>query len=248
MTVLPRSELGTGDDTSYDFSIKVECVNGQRIVAERPMYFNYNGVWTGGHDVVGIPAPQTCFYFAEGTCRPGFVPYLCIQNPGDEQATAKITYMLGDGTMDSQEVAVAAHSRLTVDPRDELGVADDVAHDFSVKVESAGGQPIVVERPMYFNYNGVWTGGHDVIGTPAPGRSSISQRDTRDRASSTSISASRTPACSRPASPYPTCSPTAPGRIRMSSSVPSPALRYVLTTSWGQTARFPSRSQRMRPS
>jgi len=32
----------------------VECTNGQTIIAERPMYFNYNGVWTGGHDVVGL--------------------------------------------------------------------------------------------------------------------------------------------------------------------------------------------------
>ncbi len=24
--------------------------------------------------------------------------------------------------------------------------------------------PIVAERPMYFNYRGAWTGGHDVIG------------------------------------------------------------------------------------
>jgi len=168
ITVLPRSELGTGDDTAHDFSIKVECVNGQRIVAERPMYFNYNGTWTGGHDVVGIPAPHTAFYFAEGTCRPGFAPYLCIQNPGEEQALVKITYMLGDGSVDTQELAVAAHSRLTVDPRDELGVGNDAAHDFSAKVESTGGQPIVVERPMYFDYNGVWTGGHDVVGIPAP--------------------------------------------------------------------------------
>ena len=29
------------------------ATNGQRIVAERPMYFNYEGVWTGGSDVVG---------------------------------------------------------------------------------------------------------------------------------------------------------------------------------------------------
>ncbi len=32
----------------------VECTNGQSIIAERPMYFNYNGAWTGGHDVVGF--------------------------------------------------------------------------------------------------------------------------------------------------------------------------------------------------
>jgi hypothetical protein len=28
----------------------------------------------------------------------------------------------------------------------------------------ASDQPIIAERPMYFNYNGAWTGGHDVVG------------------------------------------------------------------------------------
>ena len=46
------------------------------------MYFNYNGVWTGGSDVVGATYPSKTFYFAEGTTRPGFDAYLCIQNPG----------------------------------------------------------------------------------------------------------------------------------------------------------------------
>jgi hypothetical protein len=36
------------------------------VVAERPMYFNYKGVWTGGHDVVGAPAAAGTWYFAEG--------------------------------------------------------------------------------------------------------------------------------------------------------------------------------------
>jgi hypothetical protein len=44
----------------------VECTNGQQIIAERPMYFNYKGVWTGGHDVVGAPAAAGTWYFAEG--------------------------------------------------------------------------------------------------------------------------------------------------------------------------------------
>ena len=52
-TVLPAGELGTGDDAAHDFSSEVECTNGRRIVAERPMYFDYKGEWTGGHDVVG---------------------------------------------------------------------------------------------------------------------------------------------------------------------------------------------------
>ena len=44
----------TVTDATHDFSARVESTNGAGIIAERPMYFNYNGVWTGGHDVVGF--------------------------------------------------------------------------------------------------------------------------------------------------------------------------------------------------
>ncbi len=47
-TVTVRNKLGEGDDTAHDFSAQVECTNGQNIIAERPMYFNYKDKWTGG--------------------------------------------------------------------------------------------------------------------------------------------------------------------------------------------------------
>ena len=104
------------------------------------------------------------FYFAEGTCRPGFDPYICVQNPSGTDAQVKITYMLGDASTDSQTFTVTKQSRMTIPVSAKLGVADDAAHDFSAKVESlTAGADIICERPMYFNYNG-WTGGHAVVG------------------------------------------------------------------------------------
>ncbi len=169
VTTIPRVTLGTGDDAAHDFSAKVECTNGQQIVAERPMYFNYQGIWNGGHDVVGAPAPSGAFYFAEGTTRPNFDAYFCIQNPGAAAANVTITYMKGDATSATENLVVPANSRVTTIPRNTLGTADDAAHDFSAKVECTNGQMIVAERPMYFNYNGVWNGGHDVVGATATG-------------------------------------------------------------------------------
>jgi FtsP/CotA-like multicopper oxidase with cupredoxin domain len=166
VTALPRNTLGTGEDAAHDFSAKVECTNGQQIVAERPMYFNYKGAWNGGHDVVGTTAPAGIFYFAEGTCRPDFDPYICIQNPADTAAYVTITYMKGDATTASEQLSVGPNSRATVLPRNTLGTGEDIAHDFSARVECTNGQQIIAERPMYFNYNGAWNGGHDVIGLP----------------------------------------------------------------------------------
>ena len=171
-TVPVKDTLGEGNDAAHDFSAKVESTGGDKIIVERPMYFNYQGYsqlnWPGGHDVIGATYPATTYYFAEGTCRPGFDPYLCIQNPNVAEVEVKITYMLGDGTTQKQKVTVAATSRSTVPVKDTLGEGNDAAHDFSAKVESTGGDKIIVERPMYFNYQGYsqlnWPGGHDVIG------------------------------------------------------------------------------------
>ena len=170
-TVHPPDVLGVGNDVAHDFSSKVVCTNGQQIIAERPMYFNYNGVWTGGDDALGATSPAKSFFFAEGTCRPNFDPYLTIQNPGTKDAAVTITYMKGDGTTATVQLTVAKNSRSTVTPRTTLGTGDDAAHDFSSKVECTNGQLIVAERPMYFNYKSGelnWTGGSDVIGATAP--------------------------------------------------------------------------------
>ena len=159
-----KDTIGVGDDVAHDFSAKVECFNGLPILVERPMYFNYKGMWTGGSDAVGATAPNSTFYFAEGSSRPGFEPYFCIQNTTSTDSPTKITYMKGDSTTDSQTITVPANSRATVAVKDKLGEADDAAHDFSAKVESLNDTPLVVERPMYFNYKGMWDGGHDAVG------------------------------------------------------------------------------------
>ena len=167
-TVAASDVLGVGDDAAHDFSCIVESAEGAGVVAERPMYFAYKGAWTGGHDVLGATAPASKWYFAEGSCRPGFESYICLMNPGSTRADVRITYMPGEGGTREQVVKVPGHSRRTVAVAELLGVGDDAAHDFSCRVETTNGAGIVAERPMYFAYKGAWTGGHDVVGATAP--------------------------------------------------------------------------------
>ncbi|MHB8780292.1 MAG: TolB family protein, partial [Candidatus Geothermincolia bacterium] len=168
-TVWVKAALGEGADAAHDFSAKVESLTpGASIICERPMYFDYGG-WTGGSCVVGATGASTTWYFAEGTCRPGFDPYITIQNPTATPGQVTITYMLGDATTATQTVGIAAAKRETVRVRDVLGQGSDVAFDFSAKVESlTPGMDIICERPMYFDYAG-WTGGSCVVGARAPG-------------------------------------------------------------------------------
>ena len=138
--------LGPGRDVSV--SIKAS----RPIIAERPMYFLYNGAWSGGHCVLGTQAPADDWYFAEGTCRSSFDPYICIQNPAQQDAEVVITYMLGDGTTSEQTLTVDRQSRFTVPVKSFLGQGDDKAHDFSARVQTTNGVPIIAERPMYFQH------------------------------------------------------------------------------------------------
>jgi len=138
--------------------VSVEITSDQPIVVERPMYFVYKGAIVGGHDVIATTDLGTTFYFAEGTTRPGFEEWICLCNPGDLAAQLNITYMFGDGTTKLQTVDVGPHSRYTIFVNAYVGEGKDVS------LAIASSQPICVERPMYFNYNGNTTGGSDAMG------------------------------------------------------------------------------------
>ncbi len=159
--------IGAHDNDHGDVSIKVS--SDRPIVAERPMYFNYNGAWDGGHNVMGAGAPCTEWYFAEGCTRNGFHTWLCLQNPGDAAARVTLEYLCGDGASASKQVTVRGKSRYTVAVHGDalgIGVHDNAHGDVSIRVSSD--RPIVAERPMYFNYCGVWEGGSNVMGSPQP--------------------------------------------------------------------------------
>ncbi len=161
-----RSTIKVNDVVGSNKDVSMKITSDSPIVAERPIYFNYKGVFTGGHDVIGAASPQYSSYFAEGCTRQGFDEWLCLMNPGDFPATAHVTYVFSDGSSIGRDVGIGATSRSTVLVNDIVGPGKDV----SIKISSD--QPIVAERPMYFNYNGAWTGGHDVIGVNTPASSS----------------------------------------------------------------------------
>ncbi len=140
-----------------DVSVSIRSTPG--IIAERQIYFNYKCAWTGGTVVRGVESPKAEWFFAEGTTRRGFQEWLCIQNPGKNEVEATVTYMLATGENREQKVRLPASSRQTVDVNAAVGPGQDV----SARV--AADAPIVVERPMYFDYKGAWRGGHTSTGS-----------------------------------------------------------------------------------
>lgn len=168
-TVDVNAVVGEGRDVS----MVVEC-DDVAIVAERPMYFDYNG-WTGGHNVMGANTLANRWYFAEGTTRSGFDTYLCVGNPNSVDADVTMRFVLGDGAEVTHPLNVPATSRRTVKVNDVVGEGNDV----SAVVDSTS--PVLIERPMYFNYREKWTGGHVAMGARAPKNSwFFAEGTTRD--------------------------------------------------------------------
>jgi len=155
-TVKVNDDVGAGRDVS----IVVEATT--LVLAERPMYFDYHGFADGGHVAVGANAPRNAWYFAEGTTREGFDEWLSLENPGQEGASARIKFMMSDGSVVEKTVPVPAHTRVTVDVALAVGRGKDV----SVEIWSDRG--IIAERPMYFAEQDItpkiWPGGTNVLG------------------------------------------------------------------------------------
>ncbi len=149
------NELAPGKDVSA----RVETSYGA--VAERAMYFDYNGR-RGGHCAMGSPSPSTTWFFAEGYTGPGFDEWLLLYNPSDADRTATVTYRFTDGGQLQANYIVRARSRFTVHVNRECP-----DREVAIRVTS-GGDGLLAERAMYFNYRGVWDGGHCTEGARQP--------------------------------------------------------------------------------
>ncbi len=158
VTVDVNAEVGAGRDVS------IRTASTDPFVAERPIYFRYGPGWTGGHDVVGASSPDTSWYFAEGYTGPGFDEWVCVLNPGQEDAELVFRFQ-------TQEVGEVVRTGYTVEAgsRATFKVNEVLGEGYSTSLYLQSDQPVVAERPVYFDYTGTgnyaWTGGHCVMGT-----------------------------------------------------------------------------------
>lgn len=147
-----------------DKEVAVIVRSSTPVVAERLMRFVYAGKWDGTTALVGMTAPSTSFNFAEGYTGPNFEEYLTLFNPQNKAVDAQVLYQFNGGGTQAQPVALAPRGRVTVNVNQVVGPNREVA----VSVSASDG--IVVERPMYFAFDGVLAGGHTSNGLPAPTR------------------------------------------------------------------------------
>ncbi len=155
-TVYVPGEVGMEKDVS------VVLASTSFFLAERPVYFRYTGFgadWCGGDCIVGIRQTTTESFLAEGYTGEGFHTWLCLQNPGFDEALVLITYCSQEeGALPLRIVELPAGTRQTIFVNEHAGAG----YQLSIRVLSSA--PIVVERPMYFDYGGGVQGGHDMAG------------------------------------------------------------------------------------
>ena len=140
ITVPPRSResVNVGDTVkSYNVSTTVE--SEEPVIAERAMYLNNR---TAAHDSVGVTAPGTTWYLAEGCTDGGFETWVLVQNPGDAEAHVQLTYQTDNGEVSGPGLTIPAHSRQSVN------VAETV-RTFKVSTMVTSDVDVICERAMY---------------------------------------------------------------------------------------------------
>jgi hypothetical protein len=121
------------------------------IVVERAMYrSSATQPFALGTESMGVTAPATSWFLAEGATGTFFDLYVLIANPGNVDATVRGDYARPDGSVVSETYTVRAHSRRSVYVDSIPGLTDTAV---ATTLTSTNAVPIVAERAMY------WPGG-----------------------------------------------------------------------------------------
>jgi hypothetical protein len=96
---------------------------------------------------VAAPLGNT-WYLAEGSTAWGFGTEIAIENPNSILVIVAVRYTWDVGYFDKPLFAMSPYSRVTIFPADDIG-----AKDFSTRIYTTGGEPIAVDRTMF------WMGG-----------------------------------------------------------------------------------------
>jgi len=169
LTILPNTRWTEGvnndlntpsSSTAYQAVSTIVTVTNANackgVVVERPIYFtNFKGI-SSGTDALGATKLGTDFYFADVSTLPGYNSYITILNPPNgSAATITATYYSAGGAQGTDTLVVQPGTRGTIIPKSLNARAATLVHS---------DQPVVVERPTYFN-NYSYGNAHNVYGS-----------------------------------------------------------------------------------
>jgi hypothetical protein len=163
-----RMSFNVADTVPNTWSVSTKVTSDKPVIAERSAYWNAPGVpRQAAHDSIGVTAPDTTWYLAEGSTGAGdagsFETWVLVQNPGEEDTTAYITYMTDEGTVSGPKEIIKGNSRMS------FNVADTLPDTWSVSTKVTSDKPVIAERSVYWNAPGVpRQAAHDSIGVTSP--------------------------------------------------------------------------------
>ena len=162
---------------SYLYAESLMVTTDLPVVVELPSYFTIpkngaQGALASGNDEIGAAAPQANWDFAEGytgTSNNQFLTYLDLANPGDTTANATLTLAVTNGTIPLAPVikqyAVPPQSSITIELNALVCPQGVLYCGYSIGEHIASSQPIVVDRQMFFNYQGTIPGSTAIVGS-----------------------------------------------------------------------------------
>ncbi len=158
-----RSYLVNTYVDSFDVSTRV-ISDGPDIICERSMYWTPPGESTKvlGHDSIGVIAPATKWYLAEGATKGGYETWVLVQNPNPTAVDIDITYQTQDGQKQGPADSIPARSRKTYRVNSSV-------ETFNVSTTVASTTPgglIICERAVYYTPAG---SNHKEVGTDSIG-------------------------------------------------------------------------------
>ena len=146
---LTRETVNVADTVPGEFHVSTRVEADGPIVAERAMYWNTATYRQAAHASIGVMAPRNEWLVAEGStggdARGFFETWILVQNPNDQVANVKLTYMTPGGPVEGPGLEMAPNSRRSV------AVADTLPGNWSVSTEVLSDVPVVVERALYWN-------------------------------------------------------------------------------------------------
>lgn len=160
-TINVDNERFSGVQSLIATDVSAKITSDIPILAERAMYQTVSGrLFSAGHESMGVTAPSTSWFFAEGATGTYFDLYLLLANPTSTDATVTIDYLFAGGGVLTKTVSVAHDSRRTLGVDGEDPQLQDAA--FSMRIHST--VPIIAERAMWWPSPN-WYEAHNSAGT-----------------------------------------------------------------------------------
>jgi glucose/arabinose dehydrogenase len=147
---------------------RVRSTNSVPVVVERAQYWpNSPAEWYEAHNSFGVTQPGVRWGLGEGEVgrARSAQTYILLANPNSAAVTVTLEFLREAGAPIVRNFSVPGNTRFNVSVGPGSNVPELSEERFGAIVSSTG--PIVVERALYLNANGVvWSAGTNATGTP----------------------------------------------------------------------------------